>query len=113
MPRRKRRARKQRERVTRKLNTFRKTTKKSGFPINLPIIKIQTKIPRAITKKAISRAPPKTVINLQRYNAVISKIECKYKRKRNNDVRRRNFFRAKAKGATSARPEHERRYKKC
>ena len=59
------------------------------------------------SKNRFTRDPLKRIMRDTR------KPECRERKRVADQHRRRVFFRAKAKGSTTARPEHQRRHVKC
>ena len=60
-----------------------------------------------VSKKLKSKFNP-----LRSIKYIVDRIECEERKKRADNKRRSNFFRAKGRGGAS-RPEHNRRHKKC
>jgi hypothetical protein len=69
--------------------------------------------PRVISR--VAEKPSKLYTKL--YSNPLSfnqkKLTCHEKKQYNDNVRRKKFFIAKASGASSARPEHIRKHKRC
>ena len=49
---------------------------------------------------------------LRKIKRIIDKIDCEEQKRRADNKRRSNFFKAKGRGGAS-RPEHNRRHKRC
>ena len=103
------------KRRSNKLRRVLRTIRSKIYPTTLQKSIIQNKA-RLISETIQATTQPRK----NRFSPMIAKREiradtttCREKKRVADQHRRRQFFKAKGRGSTTSRPEHERRHRKC